>query len=131
MQLVAVRADLPGALYPDSGVVDQDIEAFVVASNRLGELPDLGHRCQVSRVEPRAALAALDDVLHHRGAALGVASVDDDVRAERANPACHFAAEAVRGSADPPDLPCPSTTIASFGRLPQARPPQSLESCHS
>ncbi len=78
-ELVAVLAD--EALVrsrPDARVVDQHVQAVVVAQDRLGELAHLGEGGEVGPVEAGAPSVALD-LPHDLVAALDAASVHDHV----------------------------------------------------
>ena len=103
VHLVAVLADLT-VLEQDARVVDQDVDALVVAEDRLRQRPHLGERGEVGFIEPRASLAVLRDLGDDGLAALFVPAVDDDLRAEGGHAARDLAPQPVRGAGDHHDL---------------------------
>ena len=84
-QLVAVlRKSPPVGCRRDAGVVDEDVEPFVVAENRFTELANLLEGGEVRSVEAGAADFFARDRLDDLHSPLTIAAVDDDVHAHRA-----------------------------------------------
>ena len=81
--LFEARLGLAPAQVEDARVVEQHVERPVAGEELVGELADVGLRCEVAELELHSVVAALPlDLLHRRLALGGIPAHQDHMRAQ-------------------------------------------------